>query len=186
MGKKAVVKKNKATAGGAPGEMTLEELRHSPDRAVFVEGKGWNDKWMAKQMGRKDCYIVPVELEKHGNRAEAEGIAAKQGELLPAFFLASLFDYDKGCMVPAAVKMGFKSNDWYWAKEVVAGNPGCARMVSLGYGGVGTYDKGLSNYVRCVRLSQRLTKRHILLPEYLPVLSRVPKEQAHDGQRPEI
>lgn len=136
-------------------EQTLEELRKSPERAVFVEGKGWNDKWMAKQIGRKDYYIVPVELEKHGDRAEAEKIAAElKGELLPAFFLASLFDYDKGCMVPAAVKMGFKTDDWYWAKEKWPGSPDFARMVVLGSGGVNNCYKDSSNYVRCVRLSQ--------------------------------
>lgn len=142
------MKKNKLVKA----KQTLEELRKSPDRAVWVEGKGWNDRWTAKQLGRKDYYIVPVELEKHGNRAEAEKTAAEQGELLPAFFLASLYDYEKGCMVPAAVKMGFKIDDWYWAKEKVG--PDCARMVSLEYGRVSNCSKGISNYVRCVRLSQ--------------------------------
>lgn len=133
-------------------KQTLEQLRLSPDRAVWVDGKGWNDRWAAKQLGRKEYYIVPVELEKHGNRAEAEKIAAEQGELLPAFFLASLFDYKKDCMVPAAVKMGFKIDDWYWAKEKVAGDPDCARVVDLEYGSVGNCYKVNSHYVRCVRL----------------------------------
>lgn len=154
MGKKKAVKAKGSEKSSAPREMTLEELRLSPDRAVFVEGKGWNDRWAAKQLGRKDYYIVPVELEKHGNRAEAEKIAAEQGELLPAFVLASLYDYEKGCMVPAAVKMGFKIDDWYWAKEKVAGNPDSARVVNLGNGYVNYYHKDYSNYVRCVRLSQ--------------------------------
>jgi hypothetical protein len=56
-------------------------------------------------------------------------------------------------MVPAAVKMGFKTDDWYWAKEV-AGDPGFARVVGLEGGGVHYCRKGFSNYVRCVRLEK--------------------------------
>ena len=138
----------------AAKEMTLEELRLSPDRAVWVEGKGWDDRWAAKQHGQKHYYIVPAELEKHGIREEAEKVAAEQGELLPVFVLVSLFDYDKGCMVPAAVKMGFKTDDWYWAKEAVAGDPDFARLVDLGSGRVNSYGNGSSGYVRPVRLSQ--------------------------------
>ena len=133
---------------------TLEELRKSEDRAVWVDGKGWDDRWAAKQMGQEHYYINSVEEEKHIPRGEAEKFAKSlKGELLPVFILVSLYDYDKHCMVPAAVKMGFKTDDWYWAKEV-AGAPGFARMVDLEYGIVYNYDKDDSNYVRCVRLSQ--------------------------------
>jgi len=155
MGKKKAVKEKGSEKSSTPREMTLEELRLSPDRAVWVDGKGWDDRWAAKQMGRKDYYIVPVELEKHGDLAEAEKIAAElKGELLPAFFLASLFDYDKGCMVPAAVKMGFKTDDWYWAKEKWPGHPGCTRMVDLCDGYVSGCGKGSSGYVRCYRVEK--------------------------------
>ncbi len=133
---------------------TLEELRKSEDRAVWVDGKGWDDRWAAKQMGQEHYYINSVEEEKHIPHGEAEKFAKSlKGDLLPVFILVSLYDYDKHCMVPAAVKMGFKTDDWYWAKEP-SGNPGYARMVHLYNGIVDIYSEGYSGYVRCVRLSQ--------------------------------
>jgi len=59
-------------------------------------------------------------------------------------------------------------------------------MVNLKNGNVNNYNKDNSNYVRPVRLSQRLTMRYFLLPEYLPVLSGMSKKQAYDSQRSEI
>ncbi|MFA5197865.1 MAG: hypothetical protein WC437_05610 [Patescibacteria group bacterium] len=135
-------------------QMSMEELRKSEDRAVWVDGKGWDDRWAAKQMGQEHYYINSVEEEKHIPRGEAEKFAKSlKGDLLPVFILVSLYDYDKHCMVPAAVKMGFKTDDWYWAKEV-AGTPGFARMVNLKSGRVDLCGKDYSNYVRCVRLEK--------------------------------
>ncbi|GEM_PF-4409939 len=154
MGKKKAVKAKGSEKSSTPREMTLEELRHSPDRAVFVKGKGWNDRWAAKQMGQKHYYINSVEEEKHIPRGEAEKFAKSlKGELLPVFILVSLYDYDKHCMVPAAVKMGFKTDDWYWAKEP-SGHPDYARMVGLEDGYVSFYGKGGSVYVRCYRVEK--------------------------------
>lgn len=144
--------KNKAVK---PKEMTLEELRKSPNRAVWVDGKGWDDRWAAKQFGQEHYFISPVEQEKHIPHGEGMKFAAElKCELLPVFILASLYDYEKGCMVPAAVKMGFKTNDYYWASEDWPDDPSCARVVYLEIGLVYNCNKGHSYYVRPVRLSQ--------------------------------
>lgn len=148
-------KKEVSGNSGAQREMTLEELRLSPDRAVWVEDKNaWDDRWTARQLGQEHYYILPVKQEKHVPYGEGEKFAkGLKGELLPVFVLVSLYDYEKRCMVPAAVKMGFKTDDWYWAKEL-SGNPDYARVVNLRDGSVIGCSKDGSGYVRPVRLSQ--------------------------------
>jgi len=143
--------KKQAAAGKV---QTLEELRKSEDRVVLVDGK-WDDRYLAKIHGVKHHFWNPVEMEKHlSHKGGEKDVAAFKGELPGVLDLVSLYDYEKGCMVPAAVKMGFKTDDWYWAKEDYPGDPDCARMVNLKGGFVVDCYKDVSDYVRCVRLSQ--------------------------------
>ena len=131
----------------------LEELKYADDRAIDLHDGNFLDIYLSLYFKRPHFWEGPGS-EKHINRGEAEKYVAESGGDLPEIFaLTSLYDYAKGCLVPAAVKMGFKTDDWYWAKEH-SGDPVCARMVNLKHGSVFYDGKASSNYVRCVRLSQ--------------------------------
>jgi len=140
---------------GLPEDMTFEQLRFASDRMVKLCDGTFLDRYLSAYF--KGFFVwSPVGSEKHTNWNEAEKYAKSFGRQPSRFELESLIDVTKHdpALVPGALVLELKTDDWHWTNEEVAGSPGYARLVSLEHGGVYGYGKGLSNYVRCVRLSQ--------------------------------
>ncbi|MFA5385694.1 MAG: hypothetical protein WC364_13750 [Eubacteriales bacterium] len=123
---------------------------------------GWFRDEFLSLLHRRKVEISPVEFEKHVPRQPAQAHIASlsgKGYIYRMFFTfewVTAFDYTKynPALVESYNVLGLKTDDWYWAEEDQAGNPGYARIVGIEDGGAYDDYKDNSNYVRPVRLSQ--------------------------------
>jgi hypothetical protein len=152
--------------------MSLEEIRLSPDRMEPLKDGWFRDKYLTVYYGRNFDWS-PVPLEKHIFWKEGEKHAQKFGLQPSRFEVESILDLSKHnpALVPGAVVLGLKIDDYYWTREEYAGSSDGAWCVGLRYGSVDYCYKGNYYYVRPVRSSQRLKDKHLLVWKYLSVLS---------------